>query len=237
MIREKIERRNIMLQISKELKEAYPGGWIGEISFKNVKVDEAGMISLKKVKEELSDSLRSKYKDYNRAALIQVEPVNSYVTYYKRFKKTYHVLLQLESIILKGKSIPESNPLVMIMFMAELKNLILTAAHDLDRIALPVGVELSTKGEERYQLLNNMEKELLEGDMFMEDREGIISSIIYGPDNRTQISEKTNKVLYTVYVPPGIEKTLVNEHLNDIVHYIQLATPQAEMIERVAHTL
>lgn len=225
-----------MLQISKELKGAYTGGCIGEISFKNVKVDEAGMISLKKVKEELSDSLRSKYKDYNRAALIQVEPVNSYVTYYKRFKKTYHVLLQLESIILKGKSIPESNPLVMIMFMAELKNLILTAAHDLDRIALPVGVELS-KGDEGYQLLNDMEKELPTGDMFMEDREGIISSIIYGPDNRTQISEKTNKVLYTIYAPPGIEESLINEHLNDIAHYIQLAAPQAEIIERVAHIL
>ncbi len=225
-----------MLQISKELKGAYTGGCIGEISFKNVKVDEAGMISLKKVKEELSDSLRSKYKDYNRAALIQVEPVNSYVTYYKQFKKTYHVLLQLESIILKGKSIPESNLLVMIMFMAELKNLILTAAHDLDRIALPVGVELS-KGDEGYQLLNDMEKELPVGDMFMEDREGIISSIIYGPDNRTQISEKTNKVLYTIYAPPGIEESLINGHLNDINHYIQLAAPQAEIIERVAHTL
>lgn len=225
-----------MLQISKELKGAYTGGCIGEISFKNVKVDEAGMISLKKVKEELSDSLRSKYKDYNRAALIQVKPVNSYVTYYKQFKKTYHVLLQLESIILKGKSIPESNPLVMIMFMAELKNLILTAAHDLDRIALPVGVELS-KGDEGYQLLNGMDKELPAGDMFMEDREGIISSIIYGPDNRAQISEKTNKVLYTIYAPPGIEESLINEHLNDIAHYIQLAAPQAEIIERVAHTL
>lgn len=225
-----------MLQISKELKGAYTGGCIGEISFKNVKVDEAGMISLKKVKEELSDSLRSKYKDYNRAALIQVEPVNSYVTYYKQFKKTYHVLLQLESIILKGKSISESNPLVMIMFMAELKNLILTAAHDLDRITLPVAVELS-KGDEGYQLLNGMDKELPAGDMFMEDREGIISSIIYGPDNRTQISEKTNKVLYTIYAPPGIEESLINEHLNDIAHYIQLAAPQAEIIERAAHTL
>jgi DNA/RNA-binding domain of Phe-tRNA-synthetase-like protein len=225
-----------MLQISKELKEAYHGGWIGEISFKNVKVDESGVISLNRVKEELVDSLRYKYKNYSRIVLIQTEPINSYVTYYKQFKKTYHVLLQLESIILKGKSIPERNPLVMIMFMAELKNLILTAAHDLDRIALPIGVELS-KGEERYQLLNNMEKELPAEDMFMKDREGIISSIIYGPDNRTQINEKTNNVLYTVYVPPGIEKTLVNEHLNDITLYIQLAAPQAEMIEMAVYPL
>ena len=225
-----------MLQISKELKEAYPGGFIGEVSFKNVNVDDTEVINLNRVKDELVESLRDKYKDYSRMSLIQTEPMKSYVTYYKKFKKTYHVLLQLESVILKGKSIPEINPLVMIMFMAELKNLILTAAHDLDRIALPIRVGLS-KGDEKYNLLNSMEKELPAGDMFMKDSEGIISSIIYGPDNRTQINEKTDSVLYTVYVPPGIEGSLINEHLDDITHYIQLAVPQAKMVEMVVHPL
>ena len=225
-----------MLQISKELKEAYPGGFIGEVSFKNVNVDDTEVINLNRVKDELVESLRDKYKDYSRMSLIQTEPMKSYVTYYKKFKKTYHVLLQLESVILKGKSIPEINPLVMIMFVAELKNLILTAAHDLDRIIQPIGVELS-RGDEGYQLLNGMEKKLPAEDMFMKDREGIISSIIYGPDNRTQINEKTVSVLYTVYAPPGIEGSLIDEHLNDITHYIQLAAPQAEMIGRAVHTL
>ncbi|HNR64949.1 MAG TPA: phenylalanine--tRNA ligase beta subunit-related protein [Atribacterota bacterium] len=225
-----------MLQISEELKEAYPGGCIGEVSFKNVNVDNSGVINLNRAKDELMESLRDNYKDYSRVALIQTEPMKNYVTYYKKFKKTYHVLLQLESVILKGKSIPESYPLVMIMFMSELKNLILTAAHDLDRITLPIGVELS-RGDERYNLLNGMEKELPAGDMFMEDREGIISSIIYGPDSRTQIDEDTNRVLYTVYAPPGIEGSLINEHLNDIVHYINMVAPQAEMIKMTFHKL
>ncbi len=225
-----------MLQISEELKEAYPGGFIGEVSFKNVNMDDVEAINLNRVKDELVESLRNKYKDYSRVAFIQTEPMKSYVTYYKKFKKTYHVLLQLESIILKEKSIPKINPLVMIMFIAELKNLILTAAHDLDRITLPIGVELS-RGDERYNLLNGMEKELPAGDMFMEDREGIISSIIYGPDNRTQITEETNSALYTVYAPPGIEGSLIIEHLNDIAHYIRFAAPQAEMIKMTLHTL
>ncbi len=225
-----------MLQISKELKEAYPGGFIGEISFKNVNIDDAGAINLNRVKDELVQSLRDKHKDYNRIAQVQTEPMKSYVTYYKKFKKTYHVLLQLESVILKGKSIPEINPLVMIMFLAELKNLILTAAHDLDSIFLPVNVELS-KGNEMYQLLNGMEKELPAGDMFMEDKEGIISSIIYGPDNRTQITEETNSVLYTVYAPPGIEKSTICKHLNDIINYMQIVTPQVKMIKKIIHTL
>ncbi|MDD3656472.1 MAG: phenylalanine--tRNA ligase beta subunit-related protein [Atribacterota bacterium] len=225
-----------MLQISEQLKTAYPGGWIGEIVFKNVRVREAGEISLRKIKGDLEGSLRQKYRDFSRSDLILLEPIKSYVTYYKQFKKTYHVLLQLESVIWKQKSIPNTIPLVIIMFMAELKNLLLTAGHDLDSIVLPIGADLS-KGNERYRLLKGMEKELPQGDMMMTDRDGIISSIIYGPDNRTQITEDTNRVLYTVYAPPGIEEPLIREHFNDFIHYIHLVVPQAEMEEMAIHQL
>jgi len=73
--------------------------------------------------------------------------------------------------------------------------------------------------------------------MMMADREGIISSIVYGPDNRTQITEDTNRVLFTVYAPPGIEETLIHEHFNDITHYMRLVAPQAEMEEMAVHPL
>ncbi len=225
-----------MLQISRKLKTAYSGGWIGGILFKNTKVSEAGETSLRKMKIDLEDRLRYKYQDFSRSDLLLLEPIKSYITYYKQFKKTYHVLLQLESVILKGKSIPNVNPLVTIMFMAELRNLLLTAGHDLDSIDLPIRVELS-EGNERYRLLNGMEKKLPAGDMMMADREGIISSIIYGPDNRTQITEDTTNVLYTVYAPPGIEGTLIQEHFNDINRYMRLVVPQAQMEEMAVYPL
>ena len=60
-----------------------------------------------------------------------------YDTYYKRFKKTYHVQLQLESIVFKGKSIPSVAALVEAMFMAEIKNMLLTAGHDLEACRCP----------------------------------------------------------------------------------------------------
>jgi hypothetical protein len=53
-----------------------------------------------------------------------MEPIKTYHDYYKRFKKTYHILLQLESIVFKNKSIPKVSSLVEAMFMAELKNLL-----------------------------------------------------------------------------------------------------------------
>jgi len=66
-------------------------------------------------------------------------------------------------------------------------------------------VDLST-GNEKYRLLNGTEKELISGDIMMADREGVISNIIYGSDDRTQITKFTKEVLYTVYTPSGIEE-------------------------------
>jgi len=217
-----------MLQITEKLRAAYPGARVGAILFKKVQVSEAGEADLRAIKKELEDNLRHKYGDLSRSDLILIEPLKSYVVYYKQFKKTYHVLLQLESVVSQNKSIPNINPLVLIMFMAELKNLLLTAAHDFDSISLPISVDLS-KGSESYILLNAMEKELPPGDMVMEDKEGIISSIIYGPDYRSRISEETSSVLYTVYAPPGIEEAFIIEHLNDIRHYMSIASPHAKM--------
>jgi len=38
--------------------------------------------------------------------LLEHPILKAYQEYYRRFKKTYHVQLQLESLLFKGKSIP-----------------------------------------------------------------------------------------------------------------------------------
>jgi len=136
------------------------------------------------------------------------------------------VLLQWESIVLKKKSILNVAPLVETMFMAELKNLLLTAGHDMDVIRLPIRVDLS-QGNERYTLLNGQEKELAPGDMMLVDGSGIISGIVYGPDKRTQITQNTKNVLFVVYAPPGINEGLLEQHLQDINQYVKIVLPDA----------
>ena len=49
-------------------------------------------------------------------------------THGKHLKKTYHVQHQLESVVLKGKSLPNVAALVAAMFMAERDDLLLTAS-------------------------------------------------------------------------------------------------------------
>lgn len=183
---------------------------------------------LNKCKLELENNLRKKFSGLDRAYLKNIEPLKTYNNYYKKFKKTYHVLLQLESIVFKNKSIPKVALLVEVMFMAELKNLLLTAGHDLDVVDLPIKLDVSNGGE-KYTLLNGQEKELLPNDMMVFDSKGIISSIIYGPDKRTRIKPNTRNVLFVVYAPPGIEKSKVFQHLQDIQNYVHIIAPKSEV--------
>jgi DNA/RNA-binding domain of Phe-tRNA-synthetase-like protein len=92
----------------------------------------------------------------------------------------------------------------------------------------PVTVDVAT-GDERYTLLNGKQQVLTPGDMFMRDTQGVISSVLYGPDERTRITPATVRVLFAVYAPPGIAPTAVSEHLQDIRSNVMLIAPEAEL--------
>lgn len=63
--------------------------------------------------------------------------------------------------------------------------------------------------------------------MMITDGEGIVSSVLYGPDARTRITERTNTVLFTVYAPGGVREEAIDAHLRDIEAYVRLASPHA----------
>jgi len=151
-----------------------------------------------------------------------------YHQYYKRFKKTYHLQLQLESIVLQGRDIPSGTGLVEAMFNAELQNLLLTSGHDLAGVQSPVRID-AAEGSETYTRINRQEQTLKAGDMYIADQAGILSSIIYGPDHRTRIKETTTDALFTVYAPPGIEKSDVAQHLEDTLELIRLFALDVEV--------
>ncbi len=216
-----------MFMVSEAWKTAYPGAAVGVLAMHNVVNPEHHPV-LEKQKEELENQLRSRFSGHDRAALKALPTIQAYNTYYKRYKKTYHVQLQLESVVFKGKSIPQVAGLVEAMFMAELKNLLLTAGHDLEAIQMPVGIDVAN-GTERYVRLNGREQELKPGDMMIADAQGVISSVIYGPDRRTRITSETRQVLFTVYAPPGIGQQTVNDHLQDIRANVLLVAPEAHV--------
>jgi DNA/RNA-binding domain of Phe-tRNA-synthetase-like protein len=205
----------------------FRGAHVGVLAMKDV-TNPAHHAELEKLKAELESQLREQFKGQDRAALSSHPVLQVYSEYYKRFKKTYHVQLQLESIVMKGKSIPSVASLVEAMFMAEIKNMLLTAGHDLDTLQLPLTLDVS-RGSESYTAMRGETQTLKPDDMFISDKLGIISDIIYGPDQRTQINPDTRNVLFTVYAPAGITEALVTQHLQDMRDYVLIIAPQAQV--------
>ncbi len=216
-----------MFNVTSAWRSAFPGAHAGALVMRNVS-NPAHHIALEKQKAELEEHLRSQFAGQDRAAIASHPVLQAYSEYYRRFKKTYHVQLQLESILLKGKSIPSVAALVESMFMAEMKNMLLTAGHDLDILQLPLTLDVTT-GDESYLLLRGENQVVKAGDMMISDGMGIISNIIYGPDQRTQINADTRNVVFTVYVPAGIVKQGIVQHMQDMRDYVLVIAPQAEV--------
>jgi len=175
----------------------------------------------------VEEEIRKSYGTMTRQELMKnVYPMEVYVAYYKRFGYTYHVLHQLESIA-HGKSIHNVSVLVEAMFMAELKNMLLTAGHDLAKIKQPLILKQSS-GDESYTSINGKLAKTVPGDIMITDGESVISSILKGPDHRTRIGEETRQVLFTVYAPAGIAEKDIIRHLNDIESNVRIFSPDAE---------
>jgi DNA/RNA-binding domain of Phe-tRNA-synthetase-like protein len=216
-----------MFIVSDSWKEAYPVAAVGILAMGDV-ANPKHHPALDRQKEQLENELRSLFGSLDRAALKALPIIQAYNSYYKRFKKTYHVLLQLESVVLKGKSIPRVAALVEAMFAAELKNLLLTAGHDLEVLKPPLRIDVAD-GSENYTRIDGQEQTPQPKDMLIADTQGIISTVLYGADYRTRITSKTERVFFTVYAPPGIGEQSVYDHLQDIQAYVFLIAPEAEV--------
>ena len=217
-----------MFVVTNAFTRTYPGACAGSLVLHGVANPEDHP-ALDQQRVDLEMSLRERYAGLDRVALKAVPAIQVYNAYYSRFGNTYHVQLQLESVVGKGRSVARGPALVQAMFMAELKNLLLTAGHDLATVHLPVTLDVAT-GSETYTLLNGQQKTLKPGDMFISDQEGILSSVLYGPDARTQLRPGTGQVLYTVYAPAGIGAQAVREHLRDLAAYVQAVVPAASIV-------
>ncbi len=179
-------------------------------------------------KREVEALLRERYKGFTRQDFLALPVMAAYDGYYKRFNKTYHVQLQVESIVLKDRNLPEVSPLVDANFIAEVETCVLTAGHDVDRLREPVLIDVSREDDTISQL-NGETKPIRAGDMVMRDADGIRCTILYGQDNRSPISPATTHVLYVTYAPVGISAEIIKAELQTILDYVRLFSPDVRV--------
>jgi len=216
-----------MITIDPKIYSRYPGFHCAWMTVTNAG-QTADRPALDLLKGEGIRQLKKQHAGYERSSFIRTEPVCRYVQYYKSFGRTYPVLQQLESILLKDKGLPAVGALIEAMFLAEVQNLLLTAGHD--RNCLQGKLNLQTAdGTETYHGITGKEQQLTAGDLCISDECGILSSILGGPDQRTKITADTKDVLYFVYGVDGVTKEQLSRHLEMIAACLGTVIPEAQI--------
>lgn len=192
--------------------------------------NRAAAPSLDAGKRDVEARLRESCRGFTRRDFLALPVMAAYERYYKRFEKTYHVQLQVESIVLKGKNLPDVSPLVDANFMAEVETFILTAGHDRMQLRGEVWMDVS-RPDDQMTLMNGTTRTIRAGDMIMRDDGGICCSIIYGQDNRSPISAATTHALYVAYAPAGAPAENVEVQLQRIEENVRLFSAAA-VVER-----
>ena len=220
----------LVVSVTDEWQTAHPGAVIGVLELSGVENSDPPL-SLDDRKREIEARLRERYRGWSRRDFLSLPVMSAYERYYKRFDKTYHVQLQVESIVLKGKELPRVSPLVDSNFMAEVDTLVLTAGHDVAKLQGPVVIDVSRE-EDQITQMNGVSRAIRARDMIMRDANGVSCSIIYGQDSRSPISPDTSHVLYVAYAPPGVPAEAVDAQLWSIEANIRLFASEALVEQR-----
>ncbi len=225
-----VEKYMRLISVTDEWRTTHPGARIGVLELSGVENTKLSL-QLNDRKRETEARLRARYKGFTRQQFLALPVMSAYDRYYRRFNKTYHVQLQVESIVLKGKNLPDISPLVDANFVAEVETMVLTAGHDVAKLQGLVRIDVSRNGDQITQM-NGVARAIRASDMIMRDANGVSCSIIYGQDNRSPISLETSHVLYIAYAPADVPVESVETQLQNIEENIRLFSPMAVMEQR-----
>ncbi|HEY3230333.1 MAG TPA: hypothetical protein VGJ87_14020 [Roseiflexaceae bacterium] len=212
---------DLIIELTPGFGEAFPAGIFGALIVRgcpnrprswNLAIDQRG----------LEADLRARFT----ASSIDADPVaQAYGGYFRRFGNRYPVVHQAKTII-AGQPITSQSALVEAMFTAEVDSLVLTSGHDLDALAPPLRVKVAADGDV-YTKISGKEQRLKPGDMVIRDGEGVIASVLYGPDFRTRLRPETTAALFGGWAPVGLTEQIVRRHLQRLAELIKREWPDA----------
>ena len=214
-----------MVQITKESgmqSAAIPFAWV-EVQYPDkAQWDEDGFYNM--VEQHLA-ALREQYRDYVRADVFGQNP---YFRYFRKFKKTYPVMMQFESVLLKGREFPKSNAVTAVPFLAELETHVLTGTHDVEQLLGPAELYLA-QAKEPFAGLRGDLVHTYPGDVCARDEGGIIFSMIAGADARTRARQTSRHVFYPVFGVPGQDPAALRPTQERLAEYARILAPDAEV--------
>ena len=177
------------------------------------------------LKERELAALREEMADYDRKAVFGENPYNRY---FKKYKKTYPVLQQLESYLLKGRPFPSGNPINEVTFLTELRTQVLLGTHDIDRISGQAELFRPTE-KLPFPGMRGEQIHCYPGDITGRDEQGIILSLIAGADERTYIRLDSKHIAFLFFAVPGVTAAQIAAVQERLADYARTLAPEVEL--------
>lgn len=177
------------------------------------------------MKEKELAQLREEMAGYVRADVFGTNPYNRY---FKKYKKTYPVLQQLESYLLKGRPFPSGNPINEITFLTELRTRMLLGTHDIDCMHGDVILFCPTEKID-FTGIRNETVHCYPGDVTGRDDDGIILSMIAGADCRTCLHPESNHIAYLFFGAPGVTEEEIAAVQERLMNCARVLVPSMEL--------
>ena len=175
------------------------------------------------MKERELEQIRTEGENYSRDEWFRNTP---YFRYFRKFKKTYPVMMQVESFLLKGRPFPEGKYNNAVAFLTELKTGCLLGSHDADMIEGDLVIYIETE-KTPFPGIHG-EAHSYPGDFTCRDDKTVVVSMIAGADERTCLTEKSRHVLYFAFGTPGMAAETLERHLDQVLEYIKVLAPAAK---------
>lgn len=209
------------VELRPEFRAAFPEGIFGVLIARDC-ANRPDSTRLGPAQRAVEGRLRQRFP----GDAIDVDPVAvAYRGYFRRFGNRYPVVHQAKAI-LTGRPIESPSALVEAMFTAEVDSLVLTSGHDLDALAEPLQVDVARDGD-LYTKISGKEERLRPGDMIVRDAEGVIASVLHGPDSRTRLRAASTAALFGAWCPVGLAADVAERHLNALAALLRLEWPEA----------
>lgn len=218
-----------MIHLHPDMKDRYTGTFFGILVLRGFSFGNENRQAFRGFVTSELEKVRQRFAGYDRKAFCAEDPVAApYMKYNKKFKKSYPVMHQIESI-LSGKEIPDTFPLIQALFLTEMQTSLLIAGHDLEKCQPPFNIKPAEAGES-YVKADGQETALKPGDIIMRDQAGVILSVIYGQDDRTRVTDQTTDILYQIDGVPGIERQQYVRGLETLLANIRILHPGIEPV-------
>ena len=181
--------------------------------------------AFRQLRDRELDAIRKDGENYDRETWFRQD---AYFRYFRKFKKTYPVMMQVESFLLKGRPFPEGRYINAVAFLTEMKTRMLMGTHDADRVEGDIIFYTETE-KVAFPSIHGSEGHSYPGDTTGRDDGGVIISMIAGADSRTCLQEDSTHVLYMVFGTPSTSAEVLDECLDQAEVYVRTLAPGAEM--------